>query len=358
MAWFVLFALVFIAFSFVYLRGENLAYLDSNIVPQPEGEPSEEHHEVVASLLEMTRAATSGPRRGRLKSMRDYLDAMSDDREFESSFHQVDAGSVKGEWVLAPGVSANRRMLYIHGGAWMAGSPKSHRSITDKLSKVTNAAVFSLDYRLMPENTRRDGIDDCHRAYRWILENGPEGAAEDPDLLLVAGDSAGGTLTLSLIAWVRDQKLRAPDAALAFSPAVDATYTSPSLSTNMSTDPMLGPQFDKLRHIPKIVLWWFSWLSFRIRPCDSSISPLRGDLSGLPPVLVQVSEAEMLFDKARRYVAKAQAAGSPVVIQHWPFMVHVWQVFTPELPEAEEAYENIAEFLETVEGNTPVEIAA
>jgi len=121
---------------------------------------------------------------------------------------------------------------------------------------------------------------------------------------------------------------------------------------------MLGPQFGKLAKVPRVLLWWFSWFSSRIRPSDPIASPVRGDLSGLPPVLIQVSEAEMLFDETRRYVAKAQAAGSPVVMQHWPFMVHVWQIFTPQLPEADEAFDNIAEFLQSVEGEAALENAA
>lgn len=356
MAWFALIVLVFLAFSFFYLRGENLSYLDTNVLPQPDGEPCEAHHEVVASLSQMTAASKGGSRKTRLARMRDYMDSMSDDKEFDSEFHPVEEGSLRGEWVLAPGVDPKRRLLYIHGGAWMMGSPKSHRSITDKLSRVANAAVFSLDYRLIPENSRRDGIEDCQKAYRWILNNGPAGS-ENLDFLMVAGDSAGGNLTLSLIAWVRDQKLRAPDAAVAFSPAVDTALTSPSLRSNISSDPMLGPQFGKLTKVPLILMWWFTWLTSRIRPSDPVGSPLRGDLSGLPPVLVQASEAEMLFDDARRYVAKAQAAGSPVELQHWPFMVHVWQIFIPQLPEAEEAFQNIAEFLHSVEGNSATEEA-
>ena len=357
MAWFILFALIFFAFSFLYLRGEDLSYLDTNILPHPVGEPSQGHHEVVESLGDMISVVTRGSHKERIRALRAYMDSMSDGREYESEFRQVDTGLVKGEWVTAPGVSTSRRVLYIHGGAWLVGSPKSHRTITDRLSRVANASVFSLDYRLMPENYRRDGIDDCRSAYRWILEHGPEGA-EEADFILVGGDSAGGNLTLSLIAWVRDQKLRAPDAALALSPAVDATLTSPSLVSNMGSDPMLGPQFRMMSKVPKILLWWFAWFSKRIRPSDPIVSPVRGDLSGLPPVLIQVSEAEMLFDDTRRYVAKAQAAGSPVEMQHWPFMVHVWQIFTPQLPEADAAFDNIAEFLESVEGKSAIEIAA
>lgn len=162
---------------------------------------------------------------------------------------------------------------------------------------------------------------------------------------MVAGDSAGGNLTLAVIAWARDEGLRAADAAVAFSPATDNTLTSPSLVANAPSDPMLGPAFGKLLRVPRFLLWWGSCFTNRISPTHPSVSPLRGDLSQLPPVLVQVSEAEMLYDDARRYVRKAQLAGSPVQLQSWPHMVHVWQIFNPELPEANEAFDCIEAFL-------------
>jgi acetyl esterase/lipase len=357
MAWLLFAAFVLVLFSLLYLRGENLAYLDSNILPRPVGQPSEAHYEVVAQMQEFADAGIPRKRSERLKAIRDYMDSMGSGKTFASEFHPVNAGTVRGEWVLAPGVDPRRRVLYIHGGAWFAGSPLSHRVITDRLSRLANAAVFAVDYRLMPEHRRIDGIADCQNAYRWILAHGPAGP-EELDFLLVGGDSAGGSLTLVTIAWARDEGLRPADAAVALSPSTDVTMTSPSLRGNIPTDPMLGPGFGKLLRLPRILLWWTNWLSNRIRPCDPRVSPLRGDLSGLPPVLVHASEAEMLLDDARRYVAKAQAAGSPVELQTWPWMVHVWHIFSPELPEAEEAFDNIAEFLETVAQLDEVEQAA
>ncbi len=348
MAWFVLIALFWLLFTTRYLGGENLGYLDSKVLPQPVGEPSEAHHGVVASLANFGNGAAPGTRE-RIQSVRKYLDAISDGREFDSEFRPLEQGWLRGEWVLGPGANPRRRILYIHGGAFYAGSPKSHRSMTDRLSRLLDAAVFSLDYRLMPEHRRQDGIDDCRNAYRWILANGPEGA-EELDFLLVAGDSAGGNLTLSTIAWARDEGLRAADAVVAFSPSTDSTLESPSWRSNLASDPMLGPGFGKLLKLPRPLLLWLQWLRDRIRPLDPRVSPLRGDLSGLPPVLVQASEAEMLFDDARRYVARAEEAGSPALLQTWPYMVHVWQIFNPELPEAEEAFANVAEFVASAVG--------
>jgi len=177
-----------------------------------------------------------------------------------------------------------------------------------------------------------------------MLEHGPDGAAP-ASAVFVAGDSAGGNLTLSLLQWVRDQGLRAPDAAVALSPLTDATLSSPSLRRHVHSDPMLGPLFGPMARLPQWALLWMGWLQTRIRPCDPVISPLRGDLSGLPPLLLQASEVEMLFDDSQRYANRAQAAGSPVRLQRWAHMVHVWQIFNPELPEAREALAEIGSFL-------------
>ena len=111
---------------------------------------------------------------------------------------------------------------------------------------------------------------------------------------------------------------------------------------------MLGPLLGPLTRMPTWLLLWGAWAQSRIRPADPTVSPLRGDLSRLPPVLVQASEIEMLLDDARRYVNKARAAGSPVRLQTWNHMVHVWQIFNPELTEANEALDEIVRFLAEV----------
>lgn len=145
--------------------------------------------------------------------------------------------------------------------------------------------------------------------------------------------------------WRRDQKLRQADAAIALSPSTDMTMTAPSNRSNVATDPMLGPMFSSLQKIPLPVLWWFSTATFRMRPASPVASPLRGPLHDLPPTLIQVSDCEMLVDNARRYAAKAQAEGSPVELHIWQGMVHVWQIFGPMLPEADEDFDDMAEFL-------------
>jgi monoterpene epsilon-lactone hydrolase len=142
--------------------------------------------------------------------------------------------------------------------------------------------------------------------------------------------------------------LRAPDAAVALSPLTDSTLASPSIQANIATDPMLGPLFGMFSKIPRWLMLWGTWIQTRINPRDPLISPVYGDLSGLPPVLVQASEAEMLRDDGRRWVNRAVAAGSPARLQTWDRMVHVWQIFHPELMQGREALEEIGKFFETV----------
>jgi len=335
-----------VAISFFYLRGEDLRKFDS---PRPEaagiaGQPSVQHQAVLQFLSDILLPSSNVPRKQQLRQMRENMDNMGASVEFGGEIIPVEVDGIHGEWIVAPGADTRRRMLYIHGGAWVMGSPLSHRAITTHYARLIGGAVFALDYRLMPEHTRQAGIDDCRAAWRWLQENGPR-EFNSPKQLFISGDSAGANLALSLIAWIRDEGLRAPDAVVVLSPPTDCTFTSPSMKTNMATDHLLGPLFGKFNLVPRWMLQWSSFISNRIRPNHPSVSPVFGNLKGLPPTLVHVSDAEMLLDDAVRYVNKAQLAGSPVVLQTWRNMVHVWHIFVADLPEAQEAFSAIDDFL-------------
>lgn len=336
-----------------YLRGPDLSGFDQ---PGP-GQTAaarqkfssgpvlnDEHRAAIASLSGVGDILKNTPRRKHLSLLRAYMDDMANDVVLDAQFIPVDAGGVPAEWVLAPGADANRRTLYIHGGAWIMGSPRSHRIITAKFSEITGGAVLAIDYRLMPEHSRMAGIEDCRAGYRWMLDNGPMGKAA-ASAVYVAGDSAGGNLTLSLIAWVRDQGLRAPDAAVALSPATDATLGSPTLKANLPTDAMLGPLFGRLAAIPRFVLVWAGLFQNRMRPSNPVVSPVFGDLSGLPRLLIHASDSEMLLGDSIRYANKAAAAGSDVTLQTWLHVMHVWHIFNPQLTEARQGFEEIRKFL-------------
>ena len=289
-----------------------------------------------------------------LHMMRKQMDEMGAAAQLNSEVRPVDAGGVSAEWVIAPNADPARRLLYIHGGAYQIGSPKSHRPVTSRLSEISNSAVLSIDYRLMPENPRMAGIEDCRTAYVWVLENGPDGPSA-AETLIVAGDSAGGNLALVTIAWARDSGLRAANAVVALSPQTDATLAGPSLKRNIDTDVMLGSSFGPFVKVPKVFSLWFSLLTNKINPSSPLMSPLLGDLSNLPPTLLQASEAEMFLDDAARYANKATAQGSHAALQTWPFVMHVWHAF--QVPEADEAYAEIERFLSTHTASAPAKTA-
>ena len=350
MSWLIGFVLFFVALAAItrlFLDGEDLSRYDGRLADAPPArDPSEAHLDAVRSIKEMQQASGGGglaPGK-RLDEMRRTVDEMGLVDDPELRFESVSANGVPAEWVLAPNSDPQRRLLYLHGGAYMLGSPRSHRKITARLARLADAAVLSVDYRLMPEHPRLAGIEDCRNAYRWILENGPDGH-EATEALFVAGDSAGGNLTLSTVAWARDTGLRAADAVIALSPHTDTCMASPSIETNLKTDHMLGPMFAPLARIPRSVALWTGWWSNRMAPKDPRISPLRGNLSNLPPTLVHASEAEMLLDDARRYVARAIEAGSEARLSTWHHQLHVWHLFEG-LPEGDEAYADIASFIE------------
>lgn len=333
-----------------WFQGEDLTPFD-----RPTGDrfshgdqASAEIGAVVASFARVKSVLKEVPLRQRTKALRAHMEALFADRDFNGfSFVPLDSDGVVGEWVLAPGTDGSRRTLYIHGGAFSMGSPLSHRTVTTRFAEMTGGAVLAVDYRLMPEHKRREGIEDCRTAYRWMLEHGPSGPSS-AQAVFVAGDSAGGNLTLSLVAWVRDTGLRAPDAAVALSPLTDATFASPSFKSHIHTDALLGPLFGSLAKVPRYLLLWLGLIQTRINPRNPLVSPVYGDLSGLPPILVQVGAQEMLRDDARRYVNRAQAALSPVRLQTWDHVMHVWQIFNPELTEAREALDEIDRFLASV----------
>lgn len=283
----------------------------------------------------------------RAHAMRETMDSFFASEETVSTFMPVDAGGVPAEWVIAPGSNSDRRFLYIHGGAFMAGSPLSHRVITSKLSEITGCAVLSIDYRLMPEHGRLASVEDCRSAYQWLLHHSPDHSAEgapEPSVVFVAGDSAGGNLTLSLLAWVRDNQLRAANAALALSPITDSRFTSPSIRSNLDSDVMLKPLAKRFTWMPGFLISLAGRFLAGHRASDPVISPLLGDLSGLPPILVLASDCEILRDDGRRYVNKAVEAGTDATLQLWDNVPHVWPIFYPHLPEAVEAFDQIEAF--------------
>jgi len=252
----------------------------------------------------------------------------------------------EANWIR-PRTRTDRYVVYLPGGAWVLRTPNLHRQLAAKLADSANANVLMVFYRLAPEYPFPNGLEDCIEGYCHLLAAGISASQ-----IVMGGDSAGGNLSLVMSAWARDENLRAPDAVIALSPLTDSRYSGPSIRGNLATDTMLGPLFGMLVKIPRLILSWMFVLENRIRQGNPLVSPVYGDLSRLPPTLLQVSESEMLRDDAYRYVNKARKAGSPVYLQSWGGLLHVWQIFYPDVPEAGEAWQRIDEFLKRVEADT------
>lgn len=305
---------------------------------KPVDEVSPQHQDVVQKLNDFKSKTTTNIKIRR-QQMDDFLG-----QPVDSQIIPVDADGVSGEWVLAEGANPDQRLLYIHGGAFLVGSPKSHRFIASEISRLAGVSVLSIAYRMQPEFKTINCHEDCRIAYEWILNNGPKAQAPVKHLF-VAGDSAGGNLTLAVIAWARDKGLRSADGAIALAPATDSTFSSPSLIANIKSDPFLGPAMGKLVKMPKLFLRSIMSAGAGKPVNDPEISPLLGDLSNLPPTLIQVSKDEMLFSDSVRYANKAISQKGDVTLQVWPTMVHVFQGFAPNLPEANDALGYVRDFI-------------
>jgi len=243
----------------------------------------------------------------------------------------VSAGGVPAEWIAAPGVANDRVILYLHGGGYVIGSINTHRELINRFSKAANARVLALNYRLAPEHPFPAAVDDATAAYRWLLSQGIQ-----PNRVAVAGDSAGGGLTVATLVSIRDAKLPTPAAGVCLSPWVDMEGLGESMTTKASVDPMVQKQ--GLLGMAALYLGGQN-------PRSPLASPLYADLKGLPPLLIQVGEAETLLDDSNRIAERAKAAGVKVSLEVWPEMVHVWQMFAAMLPEGQRAIDGMGKFV-------------
>jgi acetyl esterase/lipase len=239
------------------------------------------------------------------------------------------------QWLLPHAVPAGRRLLYLHGGAYVSGGLDSHRAFAGLLAQHCRLAVLLLDYRLAPEHPFPAALEDACAAFLAIAEAGPHGR-EPAGALFVAGDSAGGGLATATALELIARGARAPDAVATLSGWMDLTLSGESLVTRRQVEAML--------HTP----WARSAVEAYCAGCDPAhprISPLFADFSGFPPFLIQVGDHEILLDDSRRVAERARQAGVDVSLEVWPEMFHVWQTCGPALPEAMQAVASIGSFL-------------
>jgi len=243
----------------------------------------------------------------------------------------VNAGGVPAEWVTTPGAVAERVICYLHGGGYVIGSINTHRELASRLSRAASARVLILDYRLAPENPFPAAVDDSTAAYRWLLSIGV-----DPARLVIAGESAGGGLTVATFVALRDAGESLPAAGICLSPWVDLACLGESIVTKADIDPVANKE--SMLMLAKTYLG-------DTDPCTPLASPLYAELTGLPPLLIQVGTAECLFDDAMRLADNARAAGVDVTLEPWDDMIHMWHMFAAILPEGQQAIDRIGEFI-------------
>lgn len=242
---------------------------------------------------------------------------------------------LRGEWLERSDGLARaapvRTILYCHGGGYYFCSPASHRPLVFALAARSGARAFSLDYRLAPEHPFPAALDDALDAYRRLLADGTPA-----DSIVIAGDSAGGGLALATLIALRDARDPLPSASVLFSPWTDLAVTGGTIRSNDGLDPMFCGA--AIGRAAKLYVG-------DADPTHPYLSPLYADLSGLPPLLIQASSTEVLLDDARRVADRARAAGVSVEYEVWPKVPHVWQLWTPFVPEARQALERAARFV-------------
>jgi epsilon-lactone hydrolase len=248
------------------------------------------------------------------------------------SVEPVDAAGVPCERIAAPGTTDDAWLLYLHGGAYVAGSLLTHRSHAARLSAAIGCTVLNVDYRLAPEHPYPAAVDDAVAAYRWLL--GPGGAA--PERVAIAGDSAGGGLSAALLVALRDAGDPLPACAALISPWTDLTMTAATYETRADADPMIARD--------RLAVDAASYLA-GADPRTPLASPLHADLRDLPPVLVHVGDAECLLDDSVVFAERAAAAGVDCTLEVTPEAIHVWHVFAGFAPEADAAVARLASWV-------------
>ena len=243
----------------------------------------------------------------------------------------VDAGGVSGEWISTPEAIGEKVLYYLHGGGYVMCSVNTHREMISRLARAAGARALAINYRLAPENPFPAAVTDATTAYRWLLSMGV-----DPARVVIAGDSAGGGLTVATLLALRDADEPLPAAGICISPWVDMEGLGESMNTKAGVDPTVAR--DGIVDMGKVYLGGAD-------PRTPQAAPIYADLRGLPPLLIQVGTAEVLVDDSTRLAERAKSAGVDVILETWEDMIHVWHSFAAILPEGQQAIDRIGEFI-------------
>lgn len=247
------------------------------------------------------------------------------------SYKPATVGGVQCEWIVPEKYDAEKVLVYFHGGGYAAGSPNTHRPQVSHMLQGIGIMCLNVDYRLSPEHKYPAPIEDATAVYQALLQQGYK-----PENIAFGGDSAGGGVTLGTLLYLRDNNIPLPNCAIAISPWIDLTMSGDSHQNNKDIDPML------------ILEGFHVWSEHYLGSADPKspyASPIFHNLSGLPPIYIQVGEEEMLLDDSVRFATKAGVDGTEVKLEIFPKLFHVFHGFWLILPEARAANKKLGEYL-------------
>jgi acetyl esterase/lipase len=248
----------------------------------------------------------------------------------EITVEPLTVGDMYAEWIAPPDAPEKKAILYIHGGGFMSGSCHTHRMHVAKFALSTGVKSLLFDYRLAPEHPYPAAVEDCITAYRWMLKQG-----YGPANIVIAGESAGGTLTLATLVALRDLALPLPAGGVSISPVTDLTCRAPSFLGNYKKD--IAPLNS-----------WSVWTKYYIADSDPALpwlSPLMADLHGLPPMLLCIGTHEIHYDDTINFAAKARQHGNDVTLLEYEGGCHAFPILAPLFPEATDAMAKICGYI-------------
>ncbi|MFN0148766.1 MAG: alpha/beta hydrolase [Dehalococcoidia bacterium] len=289
--------------------------------------PSEESKQLIATMR--SQPALPG---GSLAEMRAGMEATARSADADIIVEDTTAGGVPAKYFTAPGADTSRVLLYLHGGGYVLGSTVSHAWLLGELSRATDVQVLALDYRLAPEHPFPAAVEDAVAGYRSLLDSGI--AARD---IAIGGDSAGGGLTAATLVSLKERGLPMPSAGVLLSPWTDLAATGASITERATRDPLISD-------VAMIKMMADNYIGGD-KATNPLVSPHYADLSGLPPLLIQVGTEEVLYDDSTRLHERAKAAGVESTFEPWDGQVHVFQMQGWMVPEGQQAIDQIGEFV-------------
>ena len=249
------------------------------------------------------------------------------------TIESININDLPANWISTPESNPDKVILYLHGGGYISGSLISHQDLVMRIGRASNSKVLLIDYRLAPEHPFPAALEDSIMVYKWLITE----KNISPKNIVIAGDSAGGGLTLCTLMKLRDENIPKPAAAVCLSPWTDLAITGNSIKKNYKIDPWLKPS----------ELYFMAELYIGDNdPENPYISPLYGNFNSLPPILIHVGSHEILLDDATRIAAKAKNEGVDTTIEVWDEMLHVFQAFADWAPEGQKAINKIGQYIQ------------